>query len=420
MSHIVLTEAKCRTLKPGPRRRFVLDGLVPGLVLQVTPQGHRSFMLRGLFPGGRNRVRRLLGEVGAMTLDQARATGRDWLALLAQGRDPQQEQALLRRAAQCEAALTFAVVADAYIADRLRGKRQGERSAKEIRAELVSRWGGRPLATITRGDVIQLVDDLKARAQRNAGERATGAFSRIVFAHCRALFGWAALRYDLEHSPCDRLRPKDLGLVAKPRQRVLNDVEIRTAWAATAEMSYPFGALVRALLMTGCRRGEIAGGRWAEIDLATRTWTIPAQRAKADSPHIIPLTDDLLALLASLPRYQSGDFIFTTTFGRRPIAGFSKAATKLHRIMRAELGDDMASFSLHDLRRTMRTRLSELRVPEHVAEACIAHSRTGIARVYDLHRFADEIRSAIEQWHRRLGDIVSSPRANANVVALRA
>src|SRR5258705_10441607 len=127
MARVGLTDARVRALKAGPRRRFVLDSLVPGLVLQVTTQGHRSFMLRGIFPGGRNRVRRLLGEVGAMNVEQARATARDWLTLLAQGRDPQLELREQRRQANAEQAFSFAAVAERYIHERFSGKRQGDR-----------------------------------------------------------------------------------------------------------------------------------------------------------------------------------------------------------------------------------------------------------------------------------------------------
>ena len=104
--------------------------------------------------------------------------------------------------------------------------------------------------------------------------------------------------------------------------------------------------------------------------------------------------------------------------GRRPISGFSKATARLHRLMRAELGNDMASFSLHDLRRSYRSKLSEIGITETGAELAIDHARTGIARVYDLHRFEAEIRSANEAWHARLRAIISPPPAN--VVPLRA
>jgi integrase len=419
MSRVILTDARVRALKPGPRRRFINDALCPGLVLQVTTQGHRSFMLRGIFPGGRNRVRRLLGEAGALNVDQARAMAREWLAMLATGRDPQLELRERQRQAGAERALSFARVAEAYINDRCCNRRQGARAAKEIRGELISRWGDRPITLITRGDIIEVVDAVRARGQQTAGVRASGSHARTIFAHCNALFNWAALRHDLASSPCDRLRPKDLGLVFKPRTRVLNDREIAALWRACGALGAPFGVFVKVLLLTGARRGEIAGGCWSEIDFESKTWTVPRVRAKADCEHRIALTEDVITLLAGLPRYHSGDFIFTTSYGRRPISGFSKATRRLHNLMRRELGQAMPGWGLHDLRRTFRSRLSELGVSERVAELAIDHARTGIARVYDLHRFEAEIREAFEAWHRRLRDIIEPPPAPAdNIVAL--
>ena len=147
---------------------------------------------------------------------------------------------------------------------------------------------------------------------------------------------------------------------------------------------------------------EIAGGRWSEIDLAAKVWVVPRERAKADCEHRIPLTEDLIALLATLPRHRSGDHVFTTTFGKTSISGFSKACARLHRLMRAELGQAMPRWCLHDLRRTFRSRLSELGIAERVCELAIDHARTGVGRIYDLHRFESEIRSANERWHREV------------------
>src|SRR5262249_10415974 len=155
----------------------------------------------------------------------------------------------------------------------------------------------------------------------------------------------------------------------------------------------------RMLLLTGARRGEVAGARWSEFDLAARVWVIPRSRAKSDAEYRVPLTDDLLALLATLPRYRAGDFVFTTSFGCRPVSGFSKATAGLLRLVGNPVG-----FALHDLRRPMRTRLSEIGVRENVAEICIGHAKRGIVRVYDQARHANEVRSAFEAWHARLHD----------------
>jgi integrase len=171
-------------------------------------------------------------------------------------------------------------------------------------------------------------------------------------------------------------------------------------------------------LLTGVRLNELLGARWREFDREAKTWTIPAERFKSNSQHIVPLSDDALQVLATLPQFTSGDFLFTTEFGRKPISsgGVGGAKYRLDRHMRDALGE-LVPFVSHDLRRTVRTRLSAL-VPEHVAELVIGHARKGIARVYDAHKYHDEKREALAKWAMLLRSIIDPPPAN--VVPLRA
>jgi integrase len=130
------------------------------------------------------------------------------------------------------------------------------------------------------------------------------------------------------------------------------------------------------------------------------------------------LTDGVFALLEALPHFSGGDALFSTTGGAKPIKGFSKAKAKLDGRVRAELGRPPAPWVNHDIRRTVRTRLSELRVSEPVAERVMGHAAGGLARVYDQHRYASEMREALETWERRLIAIVAPPPDN--VVPLHA
>ena len=178
-------------------------------------------------------------------------------------------------------------------------------------------------------------------------------------------------------------------------------------------------------LLTGQRRDEVAGARWREFDLKRKLWTVPPERFKSESTHLVPLTDDVIAILETLPRFNKGDHLFSTTMGEKPVSGFSKAKTNLDRRMlrtlkamaRERTRATLAPFVLHDLRRTVRTRLSSLQVPDTVAEMVIGHGRKGIQRVYDQHQYAEEMRDALALWARRLRDIVTPPPVNVVQVA---
>jgi integrase len=97
--------------------------------------------------------------------------------------------------------------------------------------------------------------------------------------------------------------------------------------AADAE-GYPFGDAVKLLVLTGQRRGEVAEMRWSEVDLERRVWIIPALRSKNGHAHEVPLTLAALAILKSMPRFLSSDYVFTTT-GRTPISGFGRVKDRL-------------------------------------------------------------------------------------------
>jgi integrase len=207
-------------------------------------------------------------------------------------------------------------------------------------------------------------------------------------------------------------------LGAKPfGRRVLADAEIAALWRATGTIPYPLGPLYRLLLLTGQRLGEVAEARWGEFDLAARLWTIPPERFKSDATHVVPLADDALALLAGLPRF-GGDAVFTTTAGAKPVNGFSNAKVRLDRAMVAELGRKPAPWTNHDIRRTVRTRLSKCRVPTEVAELVIGHTKKGLHKVYDQHAFLDEKREALDAWEAALRALVVAPPPD-NVVSLR-
>ncbi len=200
--------------------------------------------------------------------------------------------------------------------------------------------------------------------------------------------------------------------------------------AGDRRLGYPYGPMFRVLALTGQRKSEVAEARWSEIDLERKLWTIPAERMKADAAHVVPLSDDVVAILQSLPTFKSGDHVFSTTFGVKPVNGFSKAKARLDkRMLRSHRAfarlrslphsPQIEPWVIHDIRRTMRTGLSALPVPDLVRELVIAHTKPGLHKVYDQHAYLEEKRRALDLWAARLRSIVA-PAPTANVVQMRA
>jgi integrase len=415
-----LTDRTLKALKPADAGKLydVMDSVVPGFGVRVSDSGRRTFMLVARYPGSSNPARRSIGAYGAVTLADARQKAQDWLKLIEGGKDPAREIARQREN-------SFAAVAEKFIAYIHRQKlRTAATMERNLRQTFVEEWGARPITTIGSDDVKRVI--------RKAVEREATYQAFHDFALIRRLFNWAIGTddYGLELNPCRRLNSADLIGERHARDRTLSDDELRALWRATDRLGYPYGPLYRLLALTGLRLGEACGARWSEFDLGRREWTIPAERMKkvkgGAKPFMVPLTDAVLGVLSALPRFDSGDFLFSHTFGKTALRPnlFSDPKERLDKIMLEELraialerGKDpervtLPDFVNHDIRRTVRTHLSALRIGEEVREAVLAHVRPGIKGVYDKHQYLDEKREALTLWNARLRSIVEPPPAN--------
>ena len=413
MAKRTLNDRIVKALKPAKTGKLydVMDTVVPGFGVRVSDKGRRTFVLTSRYPGSNNPTRRAIGVFGEIGLAEARGKAREWLELIRQGRDPQEQEERLRLAEQRKRANSFAAVAEDFITDKLPGERKGKEVERDIRREFIPVWGGRPITEVTAFDVRAVV--------KAAKDRGAPAQAHNLLGTARRLFGWAIDQqvYGIETSPCDRLKPKAIIGEKAIRTRILRDDELRAFWNASDKIGYPYGRMNQVLALTGQRKSEVAEARWSEFDLERKLWTIPAERMKADAAHVVPLTADVIAILESLPRFKRGDYLFSSSFGERAVTAFSKAKSILDKAMLAELRKDnpkaeLSPFVLHDIRRTMRTGLSALPVPDLVRELVIAHTKPGLHKVYDQYAYLDEKRHALDLWAARLRSIVSPPPAN--------
>jgi integrase len=422
MAKRTLNDRIIKALKPAkPGKRVdVWDALVPGLGVRVTDTGVKTFTLVTRYPGHKNPARRALGGYGEITLEQARAKAREWLSLIQRGVDPQVEIERQRLAEQRKRAGTFASVAQDFITEKLSKERQGDDAERTLR-RFIEAWGDRPITEIAPLDVLAVIRPIKSTAPYMAHSMLTTIkrfFSWVIDQHV----------YGLETSPCDRLRPKNIIGERKPRQRVLSEDEIFALWRAASRTPYPYGPMLRMLLLTGQRHSDVAKAPWSEINFERREWIIAAGRFKSDVQHLVPLSDAMVTLLAELPRFKSSDYLFTywgRRAGRGVIGGIKDDLdARMERTLKAmarRRGEDpsrvkLAPFVIHDIRRTMRTRLTQLKVPTEVAEAVIGHGKRGLERHYNLYEYADEKRDALDRWAARVRSIVEP--APANVVPL--
>ena len=280
------------------------------------------------------------------------------------------------------------------------------RNAKRmLEVDVLRPWRGRALTSISKRDVIALVDRIAERAPVHANR---------VLARVNAMFAWAVDKDRIPIAPSAGVKPPSK---EKARDRWLNDQEIVWLWQACEQLGYPLGALFRTLLLTGQRVSETASMEWAEVDFEAKLCVIPRGKAKSDRTHEVQLSEPGIALLRSLPRL--GPYVFTNKGGRRVRSStFDKGrldAAMLKVSGRAEI----AKFIVHDLRRTAASGMARLGIAPHVVDRILNHSSGtihGTAAVYNRFEYGEERRTALAAWASYVTSLLSP--ASSNVVSL--
>ena len=241
---------------------------------------------------------------------------------VAKGRDPAAERKEAKQKARAEA-LTLDALIGQWDKLHLAGKRPNyaAAAASALRRAFAKHLDN-PAAKLGRDMVVRILDGLTKDGK--------AAMASATARYGSALFGWATRRGSLSANPFEHVPTAP----AVRRDRVLSDNEIRLLWAATEEPG-AFNAIVRALLLTGQRREEVSALTWAEIDEAMSAWTIAGTRTKNGKPHLVPLSDQIRALLRAQPRREGTDLVFP---GERGVfSGWSKSKARLDQGIAARL-----------------------------------------------------------------------------------
>lgn len=381
------------------------DTVLKGFGLRVTAKGSRVFLYQ--YRVGLTVRRQRLGEWPTTTTAQARKLAERQRGAVHAGADPvatrRAEQAATT-APETEAkrqkavdAFTVAALINQWRDGHLTSRRPSYQSSASNRLRSALRtWLDIPAAAFDQAAAVQTLDQVKTGFGPIAANR--------VRAYGRACFGWAHKRGTLASNPFSAV-PKPAQEQA--RDRVLSDTELARVWQASEQLEEPWRVILQLLVLTGQRRGEVAGMQWSELTLepaAKAMWSLPGGRTKNGHPHDLPLSPAAVALLAGVPRFAGCPLVFSQ--GRaNPPSGFGKAKARLDRAI-ADQGEPMTPWTLHDLRRTMATGLQRQGVRLEVTEAVLNHvsgSRAGIVGVYQRHAWAEEKRTALQDWATHVG-----------------
>jgi integrase len=254
----------------------------------------------------------------------------------------------------------------------------------------VQKWGKRDVRGISKEDVLSILDGIVKKGYPSAANHA--------FRQVRKLFNWGVERGIVETSPCQGLKEPSKSV---KRDRVLAKGELIAIWEAAHEMGYPYGHIIKLLILTGQRREEVAGMRWDELDLTHNIWTIARDRNKSDREHSVPLSPQVMQIIKSIP--QTNDtLVFPARGTDKQVSGFSKWKKKIDEL------SNTSGWTVHDLRRTVATELAGLNVQPHVIERVLNHSNGilgGVAGIYNRFGYQDEMREALNLWADTVNEI---------------
>ncbi len=382
------TKATVRSMLCPPARaeQFFWDRACRGFGIRALRSGQRSWIYQYRDEHGRTR-RIVLGDVSAVSLEHAREVARQTAAGVAQGNNPSADRKKKRTAG------TVLEAIEAYLP--FAEARQKPRTYKETERHLRIHAAGlhhERAAAVSRRDVSALLERIAKRSGPVAANRVRATLS--------ALWTWG-LRTGLIETESNPVA-FTVRNPERARERVLDDAELKAIWHATADEA-DYSHIVRLCLLTGCRREEIAGLRWSEVQ-AERI-VIDPYRMKGRVAHEIAL---LPMISAGLPRRPEGTE--ASMFGKRGtgFSGFRKCKQRLDAKL-TEAGLTLPQWGLHDLRRTFSTRLHDAGVEPIVIEALLAHRQQGVAAVYNRASFREAKRVALTRWHEMVADIVAKP-----------
>ena len=410
MPSIALTDRFVSGVKPAAGKRTDYpDKLAKGLTLRVFPSGVKSWTYRYLLPRDGAAGRVSFGTFPSTGSADARARTMEARNAIEAGKDP---RGVFERenGGMTVADLNFIVP---------RKARPVLRSA----AEIERRFNRNVLPVIGQTRLADLHKrDATVSSTPFCDGKARSSEPRLE--DVRALIRWGVQRGDLDHSIVEGMKKPYVGA---PRERVLSDDEINTLWNGLPHAlarSRSVQRIIRLLLATAQRVGEVAGMRKDELDLRARLWRLPGTRTKNAHPHQVPLSDLSLSIIGDALA-DSGDSPFVFPSGNFSLPGMAVAKC----IARGREPDaenphgrfGVQGWTAHDLRRTALTGMARLGVAPMVLGHVANHRTTTKAGVtfgvYVQHGFQQEKRAALERWGDRLLAIVGD-KAAAKVLSL--
>lgn len=404
---MALSDSWLKSNNGKPREKIEVVTDRDSLSVRISPKGKIVFQYRFRFNGKNKRID--LGTYPLIGLKDARTLAYEYKSYLDQGKDPQQ----------------------------LKLKREVEYIAQPTVKEICTEW-----FTKVAKDKVSQPDDLRAFeihvfprcGKRICDDVSLQEWSRILFSitedaktvavkvlsNLRLIMRWGCVHGKLKNQPLEHLRSADLNVKKGVKDRFLTEQEIY--WVAhtsqkSSNSSAKNKALILMLLFYGCRVGELRLAKKSDFDLKKGVWTIPPANHKMGGkkhkailrpiiPEIIPLIEHVFSLTP-----DDCEYAFATSYGQKYSVVTKSFQTTIPNFITKNIkdlfGEDIPHWSIHDLRRTMRTHISGM-APPHICEIMLGHALPQIWGTYDLYEYLEPQAQAYGRWFHKLCAILNN------------
>lgn len=387
-----LTDRQVKNLKSKKERYEIWEGT--GFGIRVFPTGKKSWVFMYRFNG---KARRLtLGQYPQMSVAEAHAAHGKALTELERGLDPGAN--LVKFNKENRIAQTVENLANEYIEKWARPRKRSWQEDKRILTkDVIPSLGRYKAKTITRRDIVILLDKVLDRGSPIAANR--------TLAVTRRMFNFAVERDILAVSPCYNIKAPTK---ENRRDRLLSDEEIKVFWQGldNANMFESTKLALKLQLVTAQRKGEVVSAEWDEFDLNNGWWTIPAKKSKNGNPHRVPLSPLALKLLEELKSLANGSkWLLPSPRGNNHVI-----PTSVDHALRNNLnkfGENTKPFTPHDLRRTAASHMTALGISRLVVSKILNHAENSVTAIYDRHSYDKEKKYALDIWEQKLNSTLN-------------
>ncbi|WP_171887340.1 tyrosine-type recombinase/integrase [Serratia marcescens] len=399
-----LSDKKLRAILSVPREKEALIADGDGLSIRVSKSGVISWVFAYRIGGRGAKLERLkLGNYPDMSLKLAREKREQCRTWLADSKDPKHQLNLT--AAETLKPVTVKDALQYWITEYAEDKRANvERHKAQLEKHIYPYIGSLPLSQCETRHWLECFDRMKKNTPVAAG---------YVFQMCKQALKFCRVRRYAISNALDDLTIPDVGSKQEKGDRDHTDDEIGQIWQACQQLKFKpyYAAMLRLLVVFGCRSQEIRLSTWTEWDLKNWVWTVPKEHSKGGIKILRPVPAEMRPFIVELYLQNKDSGLLLGTLKD------SSAVSQWGRMVWKRLGH-VEPWSLHDIRRTFATKLNDLGVAPHVVEQLLGHTMPGVMAVYNLSQYMPEKLEALNMWCERL-EFISDEHENVYLVQVK-